>query len=132
MPVDAAVGQPRLGGSDSAIGNLGGLAAGQFADGEIAPLFPGNVIRAAARLMRAGEIEKRRQHGAALDRSGGDELRNRQQFDLGRIGRQWGVGQYAVGRSQIDTDDVLSRHFFAGWLVGHVGWTSVRRVLLSG
>ncbi len=97
MAIDAAVAEPRLGRRDRAVGHLGAALAGELAHGEAGVRLPGQVVGPAAQLMRAGQIQKRRQRGPRLDRAGGDQLGDRQQLDLRLVLVQWCVGQHVVG-----------------------------------
>ena len=110
VAVHAAIGQPQLGRPHGPLRHLGAVPPGEFADGEVAPLGPGQVQRPAARLVRAGQVRERRQHGPRLDRAGRDQLRKRQHLDprLRRLQRR--VAEHAVGGAKIDSKNVLGGH----------------------
>ena len=107
MAIDAAIGQPRLGRRHGAVGHLGPLPPGILAYRKVAIAGPGQVERPAAGLARIGQVGERGQHGPRLDCAAGHQLRQRQKFHLRVIGVQRRVGQNAIGRAQIETEDKL-------------------------
>ena len=60
--------------------------------------------------MLRGQIKKTRQHTKRFGRAGGDKLRERQQLQPRLVGVQRHVGQHAVGRAEIEADDVFGGH----------------------
>ena len=71
--------------------------------------------------MARGEVQEARQHGARLDRAGGHELRNRQQFQPRLVGIQRRKGQHAVGRAEVDSNDVFCGHDYTTYLPSPFG-----------
>jgi len=111
VAIDPAVAQPRLGSRDGPVGHFGPLSPGELADGRLAARLPRQIVRSPTHLVRGGQVDERRQRGPRLDRARRHQLRNRQQRDPRPIFLQRSICQHAVGRAQVDAQDVLCGHF---------------------
>jgi len=92
------------------MGRLGGLTPREMADGKVGAGVPRQIERTAAHLVRVGQVEKRRQLVARLNRGRIDQLRHGQQLDSRFICVEPSVGQDTVGRPQVDSDDEFGIH----------------------
>src|SRR5262249_11037059 len=108
--VDSGGGKPALGARDETEGRIEGAPSGVLAPGERATLIPGQCLRP---LALVGKIEKRRKQRARLEGGARGELRNGEHLESARRVRRLDDrcdGDGAVGRAEIDPDDVARSH----------------------
>ena len=108
--IDAGVAEPGLGRGDQPAGHRAAVVAGELADGVVARRRPRAGRWPRRQVVRAGQVEERRQQ-----RRGRRSRRRRRAAARGRAGSSAGrraaavqvdVGQGAVGRAQVDADEI--------------------------
>jgi hypothetical protein len=102
--------QPRLGRRDKAIRELGAPPAGEFTHGQICLEIPGQPQPARRDVVRPWQKKERRKKRLGLDFSWIDNLGDGEDLNGGLFilrCLRMRVGENAVGRTQIDPDDVL-------------------------
>ena len=110
MTIDSAMGQPGFGRPYRPLRNLGRLPPGQLANREITALPPGQIKNPAPPFLFRPQVEERGKHGPRFDRSGRNQLRDRQQQDARLFFTNRRISQDAIRSSQIDADDILGCH----------------------
>ena len=108
--IDAAVAEPRLRRRDEPARHARALLARELADAEVAARRPGQGEAPGRHVVRAGEVEERRQRRPRRDLARRDELRHVEDPDRRGPALRVDVGARRVGRAEVDADEVAGGH----------------------
>src|SRR5215468_9848646 len=118
--------QPRLRRSDQSSRHARALDAGKLADDARARRVPGQGGRAGRQIVLARQVEERRQQRALAELARGNQLGNGEGADVRpsvvRSLLQVDAGEGAVGRPQVDADEVTPGGSAGQWLDARHKW----------